>query len=41
MKKWVMRLGLLSIVICIGMYIWLGEEMKEGVQQLQTEKPRI
>jgi len=38
MKKWVMRLGLLSIVICIGMYIWLGEEMKEGVQPAANGK---
>ncbi|QGG54022.1 YdcF family protein [Lysinibacillus pakistanensis] len=33
-----MRLGLLSIVICIGMYIWLGEEMKEGVQPAANGK---
>jgi len=38
MKKWVIRLGILSIVICIGIYIWLGEEMKEGVQPAANGK---
>lgn len=38
MKKWMMRLGILGIAICIGIYIWLGEEMKEGVQPAATGK---
>ncbi|MFJ6209023.1 YdcF family protein [Lysinibacillus sp. NPDC092081] len=32
MKKWVKRLGVLLLGICIVVYFWLGEEMKQGVQ---------
>ncbi|MGE7928597.1 YdcF family protein [Lysinibacillus xylanilyticus] len=32
MKKWVTRLGVLLLAICIVVFIWLGEEMKQGVQ---------
>ncbi|MFJ8088154.1 YdcF family protein [Lysinibacillus sp. NPDC095746] len=30
MKKWVIRLGVVLLAICIAVYIWLGEEMKQG-----------
>ncbi|MFJ7981146.1 YdcF family protein [Lysinibacillus xylanilyticus] len=32
MKKWVTRLGVILLAICIVVFIWLGEEMKQGVQ---------
>ncbi|MFJ5565843.1 YdcF family protein [Lysinibacillus xylanilyticus] len=32
MKKWVTRLGIILLAICIVVFIWLGEEMKQGVQ---------
>ncbi|MFJ8518444.1 YdcF family protein [Lysinibacillus xylanilyticus] len=32
MKKWVMRLGVILLAICIVIFIWLGEEIKQGVQ---------
>ncbi|GAB0170348.1 YdcF family protein [Lysinibacillus sp. CTST325] len=32
MKKWVIRLGVVLLAICIAVYIWLGEEMKQGAQ---------
>jgi len=31
-KKWVTRLGVILFAICSVVYIWLGEEMKQGVQ---------
>lgn len=32
MKKWVIRLGVVLLAVCIAVYIWLGEEMKQGFQ---------
>ncbi|MGE7946138.1 YdcF family protein [Lysinibacillus sp. NPDC093688] len=32
MKKWVIRLGVILLAISSVVYIWLGEEMKQGVQ---------
>ncbi len=32
MKKWGTRLGVILLGICTVVYIWLGEEMKQGVQ---------
>ncbi|MGE7997886.1 YdcF family protein [Lysinibacillus sp. NPDC093190] len=32
MKKWVIRIGVILLGICSVVYIWLGEEMKQGVQ---------
>ncbi|MEB2300084.1 YdcF family protein [Lysinibacillus xylanilyticus] len=32
MKKWVIRLGVILFAISSVVYIWLGEEMKQGVQ---------
>ncbi|MFF2178264.1 YdcF family protein [Lysinibacillus sp. NPDC058147] len=32
MKKWVIRLGVILFGVCSIVYIWLGEEMKQGVQ---------
>ncbi|MFJ3390222.1 MULTISPECIES: YdcF family protein [unclassified Lysinibacillus] len=32
MRKWVIRLGVVLLAICIAVYIWLGEEMKQGFQ---------
>jgi len=31
-KKWVIRLGVVLLAVCIAVYIWLGEEMKQGFQ---------
>jgi len=31
-KKWVFRLGVVLLAICIAVYIWLGVEMKQGLQ---------
>ncbi|SKB96108.1 Uncharacterized SAM-binding protein YcdF, DUF218 family [Lysinibacillus sp. AC-3] len=32
MKKWVIRLGVILLAMGSVVYIWLGEEMKQGVQ---------
>ena len=32
MKKWVIRLGIILLAMSSFVYIWLGEEMKQGVQ---------
>ena len=32
MKKWVIRLGVILFAMSSVVYIWLGEEMKQGVQ---------
>lgn len=32
MKKWVIRLGVILLAMSSVVYIWLGEEMKQGVQ---------
>lgn len=32
MKKWVLRVGILLLAVGGVVYIWLGEEMKQGVQ---------
>ncbi|KOS63271.1 MULTISPECIES: YdcF family protein [Lysinibacillus] len=32
MKKWVIRVGVLLLAVSSVVYIWLGEEMKQGVQ---------
>lgn len=32
MKKWVIRLGVILFGACSIVYIWLGEEMKQGIQ---------
>ncbi|MGE7694825.1 YdcF family protein [Lysinibacillus sp. NPDC094177] len=32
MKKWVIKLGVLLLAISVVVYIWLGEEMKQGLQ---------
>ncbi|MDD1502349.1 YdcF family protein [Lysinibacillus sp. CNPSo 3705] len=32
MKKWVIRLGVVLLAVCIAVYIWLGQEMKQGFQ---------
>lgn len=32
MKKWVIRIGVILLAMSSVVYIWLGEEMKQGVQ---------